>query len=378
MFYTYNELFFHLPWHPFYSATAGILCGIGWYVNVPLGLALSLCAFCIHVFFRIPAWYVAGLCFLGGMALGIFRAQQQENRYLRACAATQQKLTIEGTITNITTDETGQATTILITSAQAKKQARSALNGWSLTIRHPINQALQIGQQLRWENLFLRPPSLEHSFSNYCLQKNHLGSVKTTELPRPLPLRPTLSFEQYWSTLRAKIVDHIARYTDTETVLLIRSIVLGDKTALQESTIDYRSQFQYWGISHYLARSGLHISTIIFLVVFICSLIIPNHTMRIILAMIFSILFSLVSWNSVSYLRALSFVLILFLGTLRKRSTHALVIFSIVTSLTLLQAPHVLLALDFQLSFLLSGVLLWYTQINFFTSLANTNSAPIR
>jgi predicted membrane metal-binding protein len=368
-----------IPWHPIYSIAAGLLIGIGLQLHTPLGIALAICSLSIHLLFKMPTYKVPAFCLLGGLMVGLYHTQTVEHAYLRTCLASKQALNITGTVIQIQTEGNRQKTTIEIDQAYTK-QRRTAheLIGWSIALDHPANDAITLGTTITCTNVYLRPPPLEKPFSKYCLQYHHLGHCKMREKPLIQDVAPQYKIRTFFQKKRAQLLQKIHTYTDLDTAVLIRSITLGDKEALKTSPVEYRALFQYWGISHYLARSGLHISTIMLLIMLICTYTIPLASVRLAVALLFSLLFSLLSYNSISYIRALGFVSLILIGGLRKRTTHALVLFAFVLSAILLHSPHALAALDFQLSFLLSGVLLWYNQIKFFQSLAKNTTPSIR
>lgn len=137
---------------------------------------------------------------------------------------------------------------------------------------------------------------------------------------------------------------------------MVKSVFMGDSQAL---TNEIRVLFEQWGISHFLARSGLHLvllATLIMVLLQICGLpilVTRGATLG------FSIVYHMLTAPSTSFLRAFMMNSMIgaavFLGT----TPTILHLFSIVTIITILSNPFTPLNLDFQLSFGISGALIF-------------------
>ena len=113
------------------------------------------------------------------------------------------------------------------------------------------------------------------------------------------------------------------------------------------TTKDY---FKQWGISHYLARSGLHV--VIFVMIWqtlLALLPLPLRTKNLFLILLI-ICYALLSWSSVSFERALLMFLLYRIACLLGYASHYI---HVITLTTLRTYPQSIASLffDFQLSF---------------------------
>lgn len=120
--------------------------------------------------------------------------------------------------------------------------------------------------------------------------------------------------------------------------------------------------FSYWGLSHYLARSGLHIVLLISMW-FIFLRFIPIHIkLKNLILCLFLILYLICSWDSTSFLRALFVFLLTQGGLWLERETETLYLLSIICIGMTLHNPLLIFYLDFQLTFGLTFGLLSFSK----------------
>ncbi|HAU30101.1 MAG: ComEC [candidate division TM6 bacterium GW2011_GWF2_43_17] len=370
-FSDFQNLIIQLPWHPIYTVCQGILVGIALHQDISKGIAcLLVCAFA-HLFFKNFSPQTAVLIFAISLVAGSYRIQQVEHSFYQSVLAGQKSLlSLQGELAQ---KEAISAThvryTVQITTAQEKSRMIPALRGWYVTITAPHTDNVTIGDLVAWERAYFSLSTNNQEYRTFLINRSSLGNIRTKESPKQLA-RPLVSIRRNISNFQELLITKIHTYTNSETAALIETIFLGKKQQLKSPVHAYRKTFQTWGISHYLARSGLHLSLLALLVNIIALACIPWFAGRVWLLLILSFIYTLFSWTSISFIRALIFLGIISIGNLRKRPPHTLVIFAWVTTITLLTSPHQFFALDFQLSFLLSGFLIWLNQINFFQSLA--------
>jgi hypothetical protein len=136
-----------------------------------------------------------------------------------------------------------------------------------------------------------------------------------------------------------------------QTRLFFDLLFLGKKHPHDSDAHHINSLFQQWGISHMLARSGMHLTIFVSLCVLLLQLIPVSFTLKQIFIAFLCIVYALLSYSSTSFARALiSAFLLLYCHSMRARTN-----FLHVTLLTLifhlLINPIQLLFLDFQLSY---------------------------
>ncbi len=366
----FRTMLFTIPWHPIYTVCQGILIGISLHANYTKSIALSIvCAF-LHLLFTQINHEKAIIYFLIGLFLGSFQTYRIEHAFFQAALCTNKtKISLYGTVTDINEkDEHYNELTLKITEAEDTKKPLPLLCNWNIRIICPKNNLL-VGDLVALKNIYLATWTANSGYLTYLLNRSQLGIIRTKQIPENI-YRPRYSIRRTIASLKKKIIQNIEYYTEPETALLIKTIFLGKKQQNSPRFNHYKKRFQVWGISHYLARSGLHLSLIALLINLLALLTIPWFFVRIWLVIATSLIYALTSWNSISFTRALSFLLLLSLGSLRTRPAHSLVVFCWIVIVTLLLHPYQLFALDFQLSFLLSGILIWRNQINSLQSIA--------
>ncbi|HLB41025.1 MAG TPA: ComEC/Rec2 family competence protein, partial [Candidatus Babeliales bacterium] len=142
------------------------------------------------------------------------------------------------------------------------------------------------------------------------------------------------------------------------TFSLLSTVFLGYKLAspplLQQQLTQ---QFQRWGLAHFLARAGLHLILLAFLLQASLLLLLRSRAGQQCGFLVAVSIYALLSWDSLSFERAwllVSLVAICQLGNWQYDRLHLL---NLITSAILLWNPVQLFFLDFQLSFALTYAL---------------------
>ncbi len=139
---------------------------------------------------------------------------------------------------------------------------------------------------------------------------------------------------------------------------LYSSIFIGKKT-INFDDCD-KELFCNWGLSHFLARSGLHVTifatAILGITKFFPFISVP---VRGIFALLMLIIYFLFSWASISFLRSFYMLAIVMLGSILGHKSNSLYLVSLVCLWILFSNPYELFCADFQLSFTLSFALIF-------------------
>lgn len=223
--------------------------------------------------------------------------------------------------------------------------------------------SLTIGDHIKIPYLSVQQPTDPH-FALYLAKEGFDGtafifSLKTftKERPRFSLLRSIYSVKKYCIELSGKVLDKNA-------YALFLSVFLGNKDEQKQTLETIRPHFLNWGISHQLARSGLHLIFFIPFSVFLMSLLpLPFFIKEFIMIIIVGA-YALFSWTSISFLRACCCFFILRATTLFSFFMPPLHILMLTALLVLIHNPLQLFFLDFQLSFFLSLALLWMSHVN--------------
>jgi len=178
---------------------------------------------------------------------------------------------------------------------------------------------------------------------------HHLDNKENESLSR--------RFQKWYLEKRHTIFRSLQEKIPPQPLNYFSTIFLGNKNATPYHAPQH--QFLYWGINHLLARSGLHIALFILLWSIILS-IIPIHIIakNLILTTICT-LYSMLSWTSTSFTRAIGLFLLYQVGTILNKQTNLLYLLQLIALTTLIVNPMQLFFLDFQLSFSISAALIW-------------------
>jgi predicted membrane metal-binding protein len=168
--------------------------------------------------------------------------------------------------------------------------------------------------------------------------------------------RPEWSLRRSLWKLRNGICSTLNEKLNPQTRTYFNLIFLGNKH--QENNSELREFFGYWGLSHYLARSGLHIVLFIIMWTYLLCLVPLHLFFKRLLLIIMCVMYDLVSWTSIPFARAYYAFLLMKLGELLGLHINYLHILTIICLCMLLFNPLLLFFLDFQLTFLLTFILI--------------------
>ncbi len=188
------------------------------------------------------------------------------------------------------------------------------------------------------------------TFADYLMKEDALSSLfidhKTSYT---LQSRPIWSFNRWLWTKKMNLYHACKQKLSHITFTYFSLIFLGNKYFAKYDSL--RALFNQWGLAHFLARSGLHIVLFIFMWTFLLNLIpLPLQWKRIIL-LCCCFCYCMLSWISISFIRAFLVFILTQLGALLARPTHFLHLLTIACLLILLFNPIQLFFLDFQLTF---------------------------
>lgn len=208
----------------------------------------------------------------------------------------------------------------------------------NITLKHPCSNSYE--EHLIRENIWA--VAHQNKFG-YTTIENPSIHMQQMDLLRTLPL---LATKHNFSEL-------------TKTLYL--SIFCGKKIK-SATTTHMKKIFQCWGISHHLARSGLHLVILISLLSWLFSLIPCSSSKKQLCMLTILFVYYATTYSSIAFMRAFyMYIFYTFCKQLElpSNSVHILLI----TSLLILSCnPHHLFFLDFQLSFGITLLILWFCQ----------------
>jgi ComEC/Rec2-related protein len=127
-------------------------------------------------------------------------------------------------------------------------------------------------------------------------------------------------------------------------------------------TTKMKRLFQYWGISHHLARSGLHLIILVSLLLFSLSFIAISGTKKQIFIATVLYFYYIMTFPSIAFMRAFYMYLFYILCKQLKIPGNPQHILLVTTLIILACNPYHLFFLDFQLSFSITLLILYFSQ----------------
>ncbi len=225
----------------------------------------------------------------------------------------------------------------------------------------PSKTTLAVGDTVRLEGVQIKrqqlPQSPTGSYQDYLMKEGIIGSIflKKSALCQ-LVCHPATSLDRGVWTLRNSMYCGIRSLLQSITKDYYGLIFLGNKQ--QRHRNDLQTSFNYWGLAHYLARSGLHISLFIILWSFLLRFLpLPLLVKRLLLVFLCAV-YGMLSWSSIPFARSLYVFLFIKLGEFFYQQTNYLHLLTLLCMAMLLFNPMYLFFLDFQLTFFLTFTLL--------------------
>lgn len=336
---TFNNLIFH----PLLFITGACIVGIAWQYNHAHSLLVLLLLFILCAL-RVTELYKKSLLIalmLGAFCFGAWRLSHIRSNHTQWIEQTgTQPIDITATVTD------------------------------SISVDHPIytqrltldtgNQTLffytkdcpdvTIADTIAIRNIRIKKPS-SPSFNNYLLKEGVAATVFAPYNNYTLVYRPTYSYIRWLYNLKNNTLQSLLGKMQAQSYHLFASLFLGNKPVPKKVIDNAREHFNTWGVTHYLARSGLHMIIVAMVWQILLSIMPLSYTARTMLLILLSIMYGLLSWPSVSFNRALMSFVLYKLCNLLLMPTHFLHVVTVVCLAVLIHNPMHLFFLDFQLSF---------------------------
>lgn len=354
-----HPLFFHLSFF-----IIGIILASAFIIHIYILLtSIGLNIVALIFFKKIRIFFFISLCLLLGALCYQLHIKSFEHFY-------NEHLNKSYSIVGVVTDYTERPTqpkwiyTIkceLLIENQSMQNISCKAN---FLIYSSMRLAILPGDTIRLQNVQFKKPKNE-AFCIYLYKSNmHATIFLNNKHQIEILDRPAFSIFRFIYNQKQRIYNKIKTQLNSRTLTLFSSLFLGGKQGRVTCIELNKKQFQYWGISHYLARSGLHVMIFImlwgFLLRFIPMPIKLRHTILLITLLIYSIL----TTSSISFVRALLMFIVYTVYIFCEWSPSMLHILMLITTGLLLYNPFILFGLDFQLSFGITFALLWYNHIN--------------
>ncbi|MFC1894428.1 ComEC/Rec2 family competence protein [Candidatus Dependentiae bacterium] len=221
--------------------------------------------------------------------------------------------------------------------------------------------SIEIGDKIKLTNFKI--PNLQPkqtlikkpNYLDYQIKENVLCSIFCKKLFYKNKYKPKFNVFRWINQKKNKLLLNIRQKLLPQTFYYFSYIFLGNKKAGKNNQL--RRNFGQWGITHYLARSGLHVILFILIWKILLSLIPISLYLKQLVLISICMIYSLLSWSSISFYRAFYIFIFYELGKFYNQQTSFLHMLCLLCIIILLFNPIQLFFLDFQLSFYLAFTL---------------------
>ncbi len=291
------------------------------------------------------------LCAIGATYFAIQRSYQ---RHMRDSCFLNIPVHMQGTIQNIQHNTQDKlVSNITISSSRIFNSKYPALTTQkNISLQVPYQKAIRfkVGQQIHAKNVVLQQPDYQTEYGLYALKENiwATGYVATQQC---YIKKQNLKWYYRW-------FNFLTEYYTSYTAYLYNPLFLGYKTK-NNNAIMIQHQSAYWGIAHHMARSGIHIITLLGLCISIFHYARIRTRFKFILYGLLSLIYASISVPSISFIRALCMIMIQMFTRFNGYQYSGLHAFALTTLMLVLYNPFIVLFLDFQLSFGITAVIIW-------------------
>jgi ComEC/Rec2-related protein len=354
--------------HPLLLVVSFLILGIfASSLDLPSGyfISSSCILLAVTIFFTFKSKKSLGLFLCLALISGYLRHRYQLYEYEKFHTAYGRvNCCVDGQITNIASLEhpfMKQCTTVELTNIELPDnilhQAHATIQFYS-----PALLSFQVGDTIRLNNLLIKQPS-SPAFKNYLIKESIVATIFCQKPDYTLIDRPKFSMQRNIFLQRQRIFNALQSKMPTQVFSFFSSLFLGNKIINKKYVDQISNQFKFWGIAHFMARSGLHLVIFILIWTNILKLIPLPFLFKQALLLLLSFIYFILSWPTISFIRAFyTFLCYKFCVFLHARS-HTLHILTVVTLIVLMANPMQLFFLDFQLSFSLTFALAWFNTI---------------
>lgn len=369
----FNKNFF-LQFHPITCSTLALIAGILYQQQI-----LSFLFFIITIllsltfepFNKNKSYHIISLIlFFGSFFLGIYRINnlESENKNLLNLIC---KKPINCCVKIMEVEDTNhiyfkkgiQCELISVNNQEIKKG-----NLIKLYVPKIGQKNLEIGDIIKIKNLNLKEIK-NKDYQKYLFKEGILASNFISKLSYKLISRNEFSISKLLYKLKTSLILSLKEKMNPLTWAFFNVIFLGKKL-LNASIEDIKHHFNLWGISHYLARSGLHVILIIGIWHFMLRFIPISFFIKQIIICFLIVIYHILTWSSISFKRALLTFLLYKLCIIKSFPIHQLHILSLTTFLILIHNPYQIFFLDFQLSFSITCSLILFNEFYYIQNIS--------
>lgn len=222
---------------------------------------------------------------------------------------------------------------------------------------------ITVGDTITLSNLRCKKPSSE-SFQRYHIKEQIASTIFEDNPDYTIKNHPTWSLRRWIWNQKQRLLNGLATKLSQDGFRFFSSLFLGNRLCIKQSLEETNEQFKTWGISHFLARSGLHLALFIFIWQGIfCIIPLPLIYKQLIISLL-SFIYFILTWTSAPFTRSFALFILNKFCLFTKTPFHLLHYLTVVAFCFLLYCPLYIFFLDFQLSFALTFALAWFNQLS--------------
>lgn len=181
------------------------------------------------------------------------------------------------------------------------------------------------------------------------LRNQGISAVFSVKKAKKLSSKPLNLFVYFSYKLRQKIKIIMNRYLTPQTASLLNAMILGIREDLPNSL---KERLVKSGTAHVIAISGLHLTMVSFIILFLLKFLRFPRRIRYVLAIFLVIIYCLLTGSNVPAVRATIMIVVLLLGYAFNRQPDIINLVSIAGIIILFTNPFQLFQAGFQLSFM--------------------------
>lgn len=374
-FFKTNFYSIHLP--PLLLITVCFIAGIILYNHVLLLSTLSTLTLGYILFIYLKRNRLQNqllFCFFALTAGAYYHHKEWQDYHNFYTITDNKKVDVTGTILDIyQTVINHKKTTAIILAIDTIATENTVYKSNKLCIFYAqCNKSLQVGDVALFYDITCKKPTNE-DFQRYQIKEQIVATVFDDAVAYKITHRPDWSIRYWLWNHKNRLLDSLRNKLSPDCFRFFTSLFLGNRSCIKDELEETNDQFKTWGISHFLARSGLHLVLFILMWQILFSVIPLPLGIKQIILMLISCAYFILTWTSAPFTR--SFALFLFnkLCIFGKIHFHLLHYLTLTCLLFLLYCPLYIFFLDFQLSFALTFALAWLNQVTAHHKKTNLN-----
>jgi len=293
---------------------------------------------------------------------------QQDNNFL------EKPLIVRGTVEQLQHNTQDRAvTTILVqTDTILSKDVGTLDRPKTISIQIPYkrSQKLELGQLVVFHNICLEqpPPTINIQDNPYFLYLIKEGIWASAYISSEKFFIISCSKAHWYQ----QVLQYLSHHFNAATGHLYNPLFLGKKEK-DSLSLHIQHQSLYWGIAHHMARSGIHLVTLVGLCIAIFHYLQLRSRFRFGLYALLITGYALITISSISFIRSMIMIIIQMFSKLNGFQYSGIHAFALTTLIVVQHNPFHVLFLDFQLSFGITAVIIWL----FYVKWAKTVAFPI-